>query len=115
MTSAGAALSGLSIAMPSSVVVLNITRSRRRTTNRITDEELLGWSVIQDLVGVSAALVLVVVLGIGRRSGLVAVGGVIAFVVLAAVAAFLLLWLLRRLQAEHELCVLVSVGSCLLL
>src|SRR2546428_581092 len=115
MASAGAALIGLSIAMSSSVVVVNITRSRRRTTNRITDEELLGWSVIQDLVGVSAALVLVVVLGIGGRSGLVAVGGVIAFVVLAAVAAFLLPWLLRRLQAEHDLFLLVSVASGLLL
>src|SRR5439155_1707601 len=115
MPSAGAALIGLSIAMSSSVVVVNITRSRRRTTNRITDEELLGWSVIQDLVGVSAALVLVVVLGIGGRSGLVAVGGVIAFVVLAAVAAFLLPWLLRRLQAEHDLFLLVSVASGLLL
>src|SRR5438067_6816747 len=115
MAPAGAALIGLSIAMSSSVVVVNITRSRRRTTNRITDEELLGWSVIQDLVGVSAALVLVVVLGIGGRSGLVAVGGVIAFVVLAAVAASLLPWLLRRLQAEHDLFLLVSVASGLLL
>src|SRR3989440_5003073 len=115
MAPAGAAMIGLSIAMSSSVVVVNITRSRRRTTNRITDEELLGWSVIQDLVGVSAALVLVVVLGIGGRSGLVAVGGVIAFVVLAAVAAFLLPWLLRRLQAEHDLFLLVSVASGLLL
>ena len=54
----GAAMVGLSIAMSSSVVVVNITRSRRRTTDTRTDEVLLGWSVIQDLVGVSAALVL---------------------------------------------------------
>src|SRR5207253_4554046 len=54
MSIAGAAMIGLSIAMSSSVVVVNITRSRRRTTDRITDDELLGWSVIQDLVGVSA-------------------------------------------------------------
>src|SRR5207247_6861524 len=53
--------------------------------------------------------------GIGGRSGLVAVGGVIAFVVLAAVAASLLPWLLRRLQAEHDLFLLVSVASGLLL
>src|SRR5437879_1200337 len=51
MSIAGAAMIGLSIAMSSSVVVVNITRSRRRTTDRITDDELLGWSVIQDLVG----------------------------------------------------------------
>jgi len=115
MAPAGAAMIGLSIAMSSSVVVVNITRSRRRTTDRRTDEVLLGWSVIQDLVGVSAALVLVVLLGVGGRSGLAALAGVVAFVALAAVAAFLLPWLLRRLMGEHDLFLLVSVASGLLL
>jgi len=112
---AGAALIGLSIAMSSSVVVVNITRSRRRTTDRRTDELLLGWSVIQDLVGVSAAIVVVVVVGIGGRSGLEAFAGVAAFGVLAAVSAFALPWLLRRLQTEHDLFLLVSVASGLLI
>jgi len=111
---AGAAMIGLSIAMSSSVVVVNITRSRRRTTDRRTDEVLLGWSLIQDLVGVSAALILVVLLGIGGRSGVTAVAGVVAFAALSAVAAFVLPWLLRRLQTEHDLFLLVSVASGLL-
>ena len=115
LTPAGAALIGLSIAMSSSVVVVNITRSRRRTTDRSTDEVLLGWSVIQDLVGVGAAIVLVVVLGIGGRSGWAAVAGVAGFVILAAAAAFLLPRLLRRLETEHDLFLLVSVASGLLL
>lgn len=110
----GAAMMGLSLAMSSSVVVVNITRSRRRTTDRATDDELLGWSLIQDLVGVGAALVLVVGLGIGGRSGPAAVGGVLAFAALAGVAAILLPWLLRRLQTEHDLFLLVSVASGLL-
>jgi len=114
MAPAGAAMIGLSVAMSSSVVVVNITRSRRRTTDRRTDEVLLGWSLIQDLVGVSAALILVVVLGIGGRSGVTAVAGVVAFAVLSAIAAFLLPWLLRRLQTEHDLFLLVSVASGLL-
>jgi len=111
---AGAAMIGLSIAMSSSVVVVNITRSRRRTTDRRTDEVLLGWSLIQDLVGVGAALIMVVILGIGGRSGLTAVAGVVAFGVLSAVAAFVLPWLLRRMQTEHDLFLLVSVASGLL-
>jgi len=115
MRPAGAALVGLSIAMSSSVVVVNITRSRRRTTDARTDEVLLGWSVIQDLVGVSAALILLVFIGIGGRSGLASVAGVVAFAVLAGVAAFLLPWLLKRLQTEHDLFLLVSVASGLLL
>ena len=111
---AGAALIGLSIAMSSSVVVVNITRSRRRTTDAATNEILLGWSVIQDLVGVGSALVLLVVVGLGGRSALSAAGGVLTFVVLAVLAAFLLPWLLRRLKTEHDLFLLVSVAGGLL-
>lgn len=115
MNLAGAALVGLSIAMSSSVVVVNITRSRRRTTDARTDEVLLGWSVIQDLVGVSAALILLVVVGLDGRSGLASIAGVVAFAALAGIAAFLLPWLLKRLQTEHDLFLLVSVASGLLL
>ncbi|HMJ40360.1 MAG TPA: cation:proton antiporter, partial [Verrucomicrobiae bacterium] len=115
MNPAGAAIVGLSIAMSSSVVVVNITRSRMRTTDAATDEELLGWSLIQDLVGVTSALVLFTVVGLGGRSGIVSALGVIAFVAIAAAAAFLLPWLLRRLLAEHDLFLLVSVASGLVL
>jgi len=112
---AGAAMVGLSIAMSSSVVVVNITRSARRTTDRQTDEVMLGWSVIQDLLGVAAALVLMVVIGLGGRSAGAAALGLIAFIAIAVVAAFAVPWLLTRLQAEHDLFLLVSVGSGLLL
>ena len=115
MSPAGAAIVGLSIAMSSSVVVVNITRSRKRTTNPATDDELLGWSLIQDLVGVTSALVLFAVVGLGGRSGLAAAGGVVAFAAIAAGSAFVLPWLLRRLQAEHDLFLLVSVASGLVL
>ncbi len=115
MNPAGAAIVGLSIAMSSSVVVVNITRSRMRTTDPATDEELLGWSLIQDLVGVTSALVLFTVIGLGGRSGIVSALSVIAFVAIAAAAAFLLPWLLRRLQAEHDLFLLASVASGLVL
>src|SRR5689334_18919165 len=64
MTVAGAAMVGLSVAMSSSVVVVNITRSVRRTTDPATDVALLSWSVVQDLLGVSAALLLLVFTGI---------------------------------------------------
>ena len=115
MNLAGAAIVGLSIAMSSSVVVVNITRSRRRTTDPATDDELLGWSLIQDLVGVTSALVLFAVVGLGGRSALAAAMGVVAFGVIAAASAFLLPWLLRRVQAEHDLFLLVSVASGLVL
>ena len=115
MNPAGAAIVGLSIAMSSSVVIVNITRSRRRTTDAKTDEMLLSWSVIQDLLGVTAALVLLVVLGIGGRSLGSAALQLAAFVAIAGSAAFAVPWMLRRLKAEHDLFLLLSVGSGLLL
>jgi CPA2 family monovalent cation:H+ antiporter-2 len=111
MTPAGAAIIGLSIAMSSSVVVVNITRSRRRTTDQKTDQMLLSWSVIQDLLGVTAALILLVVIGIGGRSLGTAALQLLAFVALAAVAAFVIPWVLRRLKAEHDLFLLLSVAA----
>jgi CPA2 family monovalent cation:H+ antiporter-2 len=112
---AGSAIVGLSIAMSSSVVVVNITRSSRRTTDPQTDEALLGWSVIQDLLGVSSALVLMVIIGLGGRSGLSAFGGLVAFIAIAVGAALVLPWLLTRLKKERDLFLLVAVSSGLLL
>jgi monovalent cation:H+ antiporter-2, CPA2 family len=110
----GAVLIGLSIAMSSSVVVVNITRSRRRTIDAATAEIMLEWSVVQDLVGVGSALVLLAVVGLGGRSVVAAAGGVLGFVLVAALAAVVLPWLLRRLKAEHDLFLLVSVAGGLL-
>ena len=115
MSPAGAAMVGLSIAMSSSVVVVNITRSARRTTDQSTDVALLSWSVIQDLLGVTSALVLMVIIGLQGRSGLAALGGMLGFIALAAVAAVALPWLLRRLKTDHDLFLLLSIGSGLLL
>ena len=53
-----AAILGLCVAFSSSVVVVNITRSRRRTTDLQTERSMLGWAVLQDVTGVVAAGVL---------------------------------------------------------
>jgi CPA2 family monovalent cation:H+ antiporter-2 len=111
----GAALVGLCIAMSSSVVVVNITRSRRRTTDPATDEALLGWSVLQDLVGVTCALVLLILAGLGGRSAVSAVAGLVGFLAVSGAAALLLPWLLRRLRTDHDLFLLISVASGLFL
>jgi CPA2 family monovalent cation:H+ antiporter-2 len=112
---AGAALIGLSIALSSSVVVVNITRSRRRTTNPATEAALLSWSVMQDMTGVAFALVLLASLGLADRPPVVAAAFIVAFVVLVAAAAWLLPRLLHRLHSEHDLFLLLSVGSGLAL
>jgi CPA2 family monovalent cation:H+ antiporter-2 len=106
-----ATLIGLSIAMSSSVVIVNITKSRRRTTDRATEDALLGWSALQDSTGVALAAVLLALLGSGGRPLDQAAIGIVAFVVLAVVVARVLPAVLRALRTEHDLFLTVSVAS----
>jgi CPA2 family monovalent cation:H+ antiporter-2 len=110
-----AALVGLCVALSSSVVIVNITVSRRRTTDKPTEEALLGWSVLQDLVGVALAAILLAAIDPGGRSLVEAGLGLIGFGVLALVVAEVLPWVLRRLRDEHDLFLITSVGSGLAL
>jgi CPA2 family monovalent cation:H+ antiporter-2 len=110
-----ACLIGLSIAMSSSVVVVNITRSRRRKTNRATEQALLSWSVLQDMVGVTLALLLLAGFGIASRQPLVAGAFIVLYLLLTLLSAWLLPRLLARLHGEHDLFLLLSVGSGLAL
>src|SRR5262245_4997893 len=110
-----AALLGLSVALSSSVVIVNITRSRRRTTDRPTEEALLGWSAIQDATGVAIAAVLLALLGVGGRPLGEAALGIVAFVALALAVARLLPIALRSLRGEHDLFLILSVASGLAL
>jgi CPA2 family monovalent cation:H+ antiporter-2 len=115
----GAVLIGLSVALSSSVVIVNITRSRRRTTDPQTEEDLLGWSVVQDICGVAAAAVLLPVLGLvspANHLGLPLegpVGSLLAFatyIVIAVAAAWMLPRVLRRLLGEQDLFLMVSIA-----
>jgi CPA2 family monovalent cation:H+ antiporter-2 len=111
-----AALVGLCVALSSSVVIVNITLSRRRTTDRPTEEALLGWSVLQDLVGVALAAILLAAMDPGGRSLGEAALGLAGFGLVTIVAARLLLpWVLGRLHDEHDLFLITSVGSGLAL
>src|SRR5437867_5240621 len=58
----GAVTLGLAVALSSSVVVVNITRSRRRTTDAVTDRALVVWAILQDAVTLVAATILAVLL-----------------------------------------------------
>jgi CPA2 family monovalent cation:H+ antiporter-2 len=112
---AGAILLGLSVALSSSVVVVNITRSKRRTTDAATDQVLLGWSVVQDLVGVTLAIVAVIALGLEARSGPVSLALTLLYLAIVAIAAALLPRLLRGLRHDHDLFLIVTIASALAL
>jgi CPA2 family monovalent cation:H+ antiporter-2 len=105
-----AALLGLAIAMSSSVVVVNISRSRRRTTDRETEHLLIGWSVLQDVVGVGLAILFLAVLGAGRPIELTLLG-LVAFAALAIASARLLPYALAGLRSQPDLFLAVSVAA----
>jgi CPA2 family monovalent cation:H+ antiporter-2 len=111
LTPTAAVLIGLCVALSSSVVIVNITRSRRRTTDRATEEALLGWSILQDLTGVLVAVTVIAAMGLSAQSPLVAVAGIAAFVAVAVATSWLLPRVLGLLHSDHDLFLIVSVAS----
>ena len=88
---------GLVAALSSSVVVVNITRSRKRTTNASTERAMVVWAILQDAVTLVAATTLAVLLAPGGDSPLVALARAGGFVALATVVQG---WLVPRLLAS---------------
>ena len=111
LTMTAAILVGLCVALSSSVVIVNITRSSRRTTDRATEHGLLGWSVLQDLTGVLVAAGVIAAIGASSRSPLATLAGIGAFVAIAIATAWILPRLLRLLASDHDLFLIVSVAS----
>ena len=112
---AGAALLGLCLALSSSVVVVNVTRSRRRTTDAATDEALLGWSVIQDVAGVLLSIVALIAFGLESQSGSIAVALALAYLAAVVAAGGFFPFVLRRLHQEHDLFLIFTVATALAL
>jgi monovalent cation:H+ antiporter-2, CPA2 family len=106
---AGAALVGIGLAMSSSVVIVNITRSRRRTTSSDTERALLGWSIFQDITGVALAVAALAIAGAEDRPIGVAIAGIAGFAAVTIAAAWLLPQILRRLHGD-DLLLITSVG-----
>jgi CPA2 family monovalent cation:H+ antiporter-2 len=111
----GALLMSLSIAMSSSVVIVNITRSPRRATDAPTEQALLGWSLVQDVVGVAMAAVILALFGSGESSLLVAIGGLLGFGIIAIGASRILPRVLRAVRWEKDLFLIYSVSFGLVL
>jgi CPA2 family monovalent cation:H+ antiporter-2 len=110
-----ALLLSLSVAMSSSVVIVNITRSSRRATDAATENALLGWSLVQDLVGVAIAAVILTVFGTSEKSILVSIGGLVGFGLIAIGASKILPGVLRAVRWEKDLFLIYSVSFGLVL
>lgn len=105
------ALLGLAVAFSSSVVVLNITRSKRRTTDDRTEKALVGWAILQDVTGVVLTGFLLAAMGTGDHPWYVALLGLAAFIGLAAVAAWILPRALRAVHEDKDLFLVVAIGA----
>jgi CPA2 family monovalent cation:H+ antiporter-2 len=105
------ALLGLAVGYSSSVVAINITRSRRRTTDLPTERALIGWAILQDVTGVVLTGVLVALIGAGDRPWFATAAGLLAFVALAFGAAWLLPRLLRAVHDQKDIFLVVTIGA----
>ena len=106
----GALLLSLSIAMSSSVVIVNITRSGRRKTDTHTEEALLGWAVMQDVTGVTLAAIILALFGSSDKSLPIALGGILGFVAVAYLAAKIMPLILKLVRWEKDLFLIFSVS-----
>ena len=110
----GAVTLGLAVALSSSVVVVNITRSRRRTTNAVTDRALVVWAILQDAVTLVAATILAVLLAPTGDPPALAFGKAILFIVFAAVAQLRVMpWLLANVRDQPDIFLIVAVSVAL--
>lgn len=107
----GALLLALSLAMSSSVVIVNITRSGKRTTDNGTEEALLGWSVVQDITGVAVAAIILTFFGASDKSLPIALGGLVVFVLIAYLFSKVVPGILRLIRWETDILLIYSVGS----
>jgi len=105
---------GLCVAMSSSVVVVNITRSVTRRTNKVTEMSLLGWSLLQDLTGVIVGAIVLALWNAEERDPLEAMVGLGLFFLLAIMAARLFPVVLGRLRHYPDLFLLVAIAGGLI-
>jgi CPA2 family monovalent cation:H+ antiporter-2 len=75
----------------------------------------LGWSLIQDLVGVAAAAVILTFFGSAEKPLVLAIGGLFAFSAIAIVASKILPKVLQAVRWDRDLFLIYSVSFGLIL
>jgi len=110
----GAVTLGLVAALSSSVVVVNITRSRKRTTDAVTERALIVWALLQDAVTLVAATLLAVLLAPGGDPPVLAIGKALAFVLVAwVVQGWAVPRLLGSVQDQPDAFLILAVSAAL--
>lgn len=111
----GAITLGLAVALSSSVVIVNITRSRRRTLDERTARALIVWAILQDIVTlVAVAFLGPLLLAQGTAAILLAIGRLLVFALVAvAVHGLVVPRLLRATRAEPDSFLVIAVSVAL--
>ncbi len=110
----GALTVGLATALSSSVVVVNMSRSRKRTLDDRTGRTLVVWAVLQDVVSLVAVALLAAMLDPGRGGVAVALLRLAAFAALASLAhVFIVPRLLAAVRSEGDTFLIASVSVAL--
>lgn len=105
---------GLVAALSSSVVVVNISRSRKRTTDAATERAMVVWAILQDAVTLVAATSLAVLLAPSGESPLLALGRALAFVAVATVVqGWLVPRVLHAVKEEPDSFLILAVSAAL--
>lgn len=111
----GALTIGLATALSSSVVVVNMSRSRKRTLDDGTGRTLVVWAVLQDAVSLVAVALLAAILDPGGGGVGIALARLAVFAILASLAHVLLVpRLLAAVRAEGDTFLIVAVSVALL-
>jgi CPA2 family monovalent cation:H+ antiporter-2 len=105
---------GLVAALSSSVVVVNITRSRKRTTDGATERAMVVWAILQDAVTLVAATILAVLLAPSGDSPVVALARAVAFIALATVIqGWVVPRLLESVKDQPDSFLILAVSAAL--
>jgi CPA2 family monovalent cation:H+ antiporter-2 len=105
---------GLVAALSSSVVVVNISRSRKRTTDPATERAMVVWAILQDAVTLIAATLLAVLLAPSGEPLIVALARALLFVVLAyIVQGWAVPRLLESVKDQPDSFLILAVSAAL--
>ena len=112
---AGSMLIAIAVALSSSVVIVNITRSKKRTTNKETENSLLIWSVIQDVFGLLIAGVVIAIYTDTSNNPAVSIANLAIYIVIALFYGKAIHFVLDYVKKEKDLFLIFSFGSGLAL
>lgn len=112
---AGSMLIAIAVALSSSVVIVNITRSKRRTTNKETEDSLLIWSIVQDIFGLLIAGVIIAIYTDQSSNPVISIANLAIYIAIALVYGRVIHYTLKYIRQDKDLFLIFSFGSGLAL